>query len=483
MKRESHDVVVLGGGISGLTVARDLHRAGVDVCLLEAGRSVGGCIRTERRDGFLLEKGPFNVIVRDPAFEDLLAELSNEITIVCASSRARKRYIYRGGRLLRVPTNPLSLLTTPLLGFGARLRVLRGLFASRAGTDQEETIEQVAVRRFGTQFSDTFVSAMIAGIFAGDIRRLSLQACFPKVAQVDRQAGSLIGYGLKSVLGPKRGGRKKGRRRWRGLVSIDGGLGALTEAMGRELGEARIAGARAECVRRVEDDYEVDYRAGDNDPMTTSCRCLVLAVPAGEAARLLEPLLPRAAESLATVRTSSLTVLNLGYRAADVAHPLNGFGFLVPHDEPDFPLMGVLWSDTIFPHHAPNGHRLIRVFIGGARDPGAASRPEAELISTAKSAIRDLLGITGEPVLTDLCRHPNAIPQYEIGHTQRIEKLESIIATSPNLYLAGNYLRGVSLNDCVREGRNTASRIIEESADGGVEPSQKNRAVPACAAG
>ena len=167
MEGGTRDVVVVGGGVSGLTLAWHLKRAGVDVCLLEAEVQVGGCTRSEVRDGFLLEKGPFNVIVRDRAFEGLLDGLSDRVKVVTADKSARKRYIYRHGRLHLVPTNPVSLLTTGLLSFGGRLRLMSGMLWSRRGGDREETIEQVAIRRFGRDVSDTMISAVMAGIFAG----------------------------------------------------------------------------------------------------------------------------------------------------------------------------------------------------------------------------------------------------------------------------------------------------------------------------
>jgi oxygen-dependent protoporphyrinogen oxidase len=189
-----------------------------------------------------------------------------------------------------------------------------------------------------------------------------------------------------------------------------------------------------------------------------------MAAPAAEAGRLLEPLVPEARTITASIESASLVVLNLGFRRVDIGHPLNGFGFLVPHNEPDFPLMGVLWADSIFPHHAPAGHRLIRVFIGGAHDPGAVDRPDEELLSTAIDALRDLLQTSGKPTLVDVCRHQAAVPQYHIGHTRKIERLRAAVAQRPGLWVIGNYLEGVSLNDCVRLATSAANELSRSSA-------------------
>jgi len=460
MADNMRDVVVVGGGISGLTAAWHLKKAGLDVALIEAADKVGGCTKTERRDGFLLEKGPFNVIVRSSAFEDLIAGVADRVNVVTASSDARARYIYRGGRLVQVPTNPISLLTTPLLSFGARLRLMRGLLWSGRASAEEETMEQVATRRFGRQVSDNMVSAVIAGIFAGDIRKLSLRACFPTIGRADREARSMIGYGLTAPFRSRGRKKPKRKRRWRGLVSIDGGLGAMMDALAEPLGDGLITNAKTTALRHENGAYAVDYD-GPGGTETTRARRVVLSPPVQEASRLVAPLVPEAAEEMDAVESASLVVLNLGFRSADVGHPMRGYGFLVPHTETAFPLLGVLWADSIFPHHAPEGHRLMRVFVGGARQPELVGRSNDELLALSMENLRSLLQITGDPVLVDVCRYERAIPQYQRGHLERCERIRSAIATRPGLHLAGNYMGGVSLNDCVRSATTVAESMLQ----------------------
>jgi len=492
MNATDREVIVVGGGISGLTAAWRLKQAGVSVRLLERALRVGGCTTTERRDGFLLEKGPFNVMVRDPSFEALLGELSDEVAVVSASPAARRRYIYRGGRLQTVPSNPLTLLTTGLLSVGGKCRLLSGLLWSRRAEGVEETIEQAAVRRFGREAADRIVSATIAGIFAGDIRKLSLSACFPSVGRVDAEARSLIGFGLRAAF------RKKGsghRRRWRGLVSIDGGLGAVCESLARRLGGDLQVNASVRAIRPTGDGYDIECESAtgeaslsseqsDGAPRTLKCRHLVIASPAAETGRLLVPLAPQAAAELGAIESASLAVLNLGFRSRDVGHPLDGFGFLVPHDERDFPLMGVLWADSVFPHHAPPDHRLVRVFVGGPRDPQAVDRSDDELVATALGALRGVLRLGGDPVLTDVSRYSGAIPQYHVGHMERIARVRRAVAARPGLHLVGNYLEGVSLNDCVRLATRVAGELIRtatvrERPD--AQPNELPMPAPECA--
>ena len=457
------DVVVVGAGISGLTAAWRLKKAGIDVLLLEASSEVGGCARTERRDGFLVEKGPFNVMVRDRAFEQLLEDVSADVKVIPADRAARSRFIYHRGRLLVVPTNPAALVSTRLLSLRGRCRLLRGLmFSPRAG-DGEETIEQAAARRFGQEVSDRIVSAAVSGIFAGDIRRLSFRACFPSVRRIDSTTRSLLAYGFKSAISAVQTTKAASRRKWRGLISFEGGVGALTTTLGRRLALNLVCDCGVEEVRHRTGVYELTCRTSDGRPRNFRCRRLVVGSPVVETARIIGGMLPDAADILTSIESASLVVLSLGYREADIGHPMTGYGFLVPQDEQDFPLLGVLWADSIFPQHAPPDHRLIRVFIGGARDPGAVDRSDAELLATATNALRDLLRLCGEPVLVDVCRYRAAIPQYHLGHVEKIQRLYDVIGQQSGLHLIGNFLAGVSLNDCVRLAAETVDRLIATS--------------------
>ncbi len=471
MNEKLHDVVVVGGGISGLTAAWRLKHAGVDVQLLEAASKVGGCAGTERRDGFLLEKGPFNIIVRDPAFQTLLTEFADTLDIVSASRDARKRFIYRNGRLHAVPTNPVSLATTGLLSAAGKARLIAGLVASRRPCG-EETIGQSATRRFGQQVSDNMVSAVIAGIFAGDVHRLSLKACFPGAHQIDCDMRSPIGFALSKIV--SRRSKPAFKRRWKGLVSLRRGLGELADTIGQRLGSGLLRDCTVTGIRHLhnqqsedpdksanENAFEVDYVRPDGETSTVRCRRLVLASPAHVTGRLLHPLAPAATDLLNGINCASLVVVNLGFRRADVGHPLNGFGFLVPGNEPDFPLLGTLWADTIFPHHASPDSRLIRVFIGGSRDPAAIDRSDDALRTTAIEPLRQLLDIRNDPVLVDICRFRNAIPQNHVGHAETINSLRAAVEHLPGLHLIGNYLEGVSINDCVRLATTEAERIAD----------------------
>lgn len=453
---ENCDILTIGAGISGLTAAWKLHQAGRDVRVIELDRNTGGYMQSEFRDGYLLEKGPFNVIVRDEAFESLLDDLADDVNVVSASKSAgRRRFVLRHDHLLDVPSNPLTLMTSPLLSFAARLRLLRGLLFSSPGTDQD-SIDEVAARRFGPEVADTFISAMVSGILAGDSRKLHLKSCFPKLARIDRNTRSPLGFALMKAVTGKMNYRK---RKWRGLISFDKGLGSLPAAIARRLGSRLITSARVKSLESNAIGYTAHIQLQESQS-TILCREVILATSLFPAASLLSDLAPKVSELIESIDTTSLVVLNLGFDAKTIDHPLDGYGFLVPRSEKDIPLLGVLFADSVFPQHAPEGERLLRVFMGGSRDPDAARRSDEDLLAIAMPHLQRILGISSAPTLIDICRSPGAIPQYTTGHDTKIEQLRSLLSQLPGVHLAGNYLEGVSINDCIRHASQLAQELI-----------------------
>jgi oxygen-dependent protoporphyrinogen oxidase len=460
--RSRRDVIVVGGGISGLVTAWRLKRSGAAVTLLESDATVGGCIQTEHRDGLLLEKGPFNVLVRDESFHELLEACRDDVALVRASEAAKQRFIFRRGALHAVPTSPPRLVRTPLLSAGGKLRLLRGLLWSRPAAGEDATISEAASRRLGVEVADTFVSSIVAGVFGGDSRRLSLSACFPTIGTFDAEARSPLFGGVAMMRKRRKAARAEGRapRPRLGLISFERGLGGITDWLGRQLGSDLVTGCRVESIVPI-DDGDGGYAVRCRDAAQEHAgRALVLATAKQPAAELLRPLAAPAAELLDTIDSASLVVLNLAFPRERIEHPMQGYGYLVPQNEPDVPVMGVLWADSAFPHHAPETHRLLRVFMGGPRDPNAVDRDDDELLRTARAALDGLLGIDGEPTFVDVCRWPRAIPQYHVGHRRRLERLAEAIDHLPRLHLVGNYLTGVSVNDCVRDATRAADAVL-----------------------
>ena len=478
------DTLIVGGGIGGLTAAWRLAKAGRDVMLVEASDHVGGAVRTVRREGFLLEQGPFNVIVRAPALAELLADVADAAPVIPANKAVgRNRFVLFDGRLRKVPGSPVDLAKSDLLTAAGKARLLRGLAWSSPSDDAEETVDAAARRRFGPEVADRVVSAVTTGIYAADSKLLSLAACFPSVAAWDETGHSPLGR----MLGRLAKRKPTQPDRPRGLISVAGGLGAVPEALAARLGAERVrVGCSVERVERIDRGFTVSMNRNKpasepkaktrvlpsgEEPASSflceaasgeeivECRNLILSVGASAAAALMDDLAPDASQTIRRMTASSMVVLNLAYRAADVGHALDGYGFLVPHTDADCPLLGVLFADSVFPHHAPAGVRLLRAFVGGTRDPAAIHRPDGELIDRTTAALREILGVCGGPALVDLVRWPDAVPLYAPGHVGRVETIRRAAAAVPGLHLLGNYLAGVSVNDVVRRAAEVADSV------------------------
>jgi protoporphyrinogen/coproporphyrinogen III oxidase len=447
-------VVVVGGGITGLAAAFTLQdeaaRAGqpLDLTVLEAGPCAGGHVQTTRVDGFLIEAGPNGFLSREPHTLALIEGLGLTARLVEARPEARRRYILRGGRLCRVPDGPATLVTSPALSWRAKLRLLGEPFAA-AASDPDESVYAFAVRRLGRETADMLVDAAVAGISAGDPRRLSVAAQFPRLAEMERTHGSLLRAMFART--PKPPGAPPGPAR---LLSFDDGLGVLTGALARRLGRSLRLNAAARALDRTGDGWQVSL--GNGDAVTADH--IVLAVPARRAAPMVEPLDDALAGALAAFEYTGLTVVVLGYRAADVPRPLDGYGYLATSPE-RLATLGVVFESSMFAGRAPQGTVLLRVMLGGSRRPELVDGSEDEALRLAQRELAPVLGVVAPPLVTAVYRWPAAIAQYTIGHRGRRECVERSVARHAGLAICGTSYDGVSLNDAVKSGRLAATGV------------------------
>lgn len=436
-----YDTIIVGAGISGLVAAWRLKQAGRDVLVVDASDRPGGVIRTREVDGFLFEQGPNSVRMTDD-LEALARELGIEEEIVYGEPRA-PRYLFHGGRLVTAPMGPASLLKTPLLSKRAKLRVLGEPLARRAPRDESEpTIEAFITRRLGREVHDVLVSAFISGVYAGDTSRLSAEAVFPKLVEMEREHGSLARGAIAAFRARKREPGPRPKRRPLTIASFASGLGRLPERLGEALGEALALNAPVEAIERAGDRFVV-HAGGE----AREAREVVVATDAGAASRLLAPLSPRAAELLDAIEHPPLASVTLAYERDEVAHDCTGFGFLAPRGE-GLRTLGGIFPSSLFPGRAPDGWRSFTCFIGGATDPGVAALDDDAIVEQVAADLERAVGATGEPRVLAVARWPRAIPQYTLGHTGRIAEVEREAATA-GVRLLGNYLHGVSVGDCV----------------------------------
>ena len=455
---ERVDVVVIGGGISGLAAAGRLRELGRSVLLLEQGDRIGGLMRSERVDGFLFEHGPTSLMTHHPEIFSLCERLGLADRQVDANRFARRRYLMKDGRLCPLPLGPIDFVRTGIWSAGAKLRLLAEPLIPRMRGDQEESVAQFVTRRLGRELLDYGFDPFVSGVYAGDPERLSMQSTFSRLVEWERERGSIVMGALSTQMTGRRPKNASERPMKRQLFSFRDGVAELPSAMGRVLGEGLRTGSRVVRLQTQSDGWSVDveeaggarqYRAG----------AIMLASPAAAAAALLEPFAPQASRALESVPYAPIAVAFLGFRRADVGHPLDGFGCLLPRREGS-QLLGSLWSSTIFPGRAPEGMVALTNYLGGAKRPEMIEREEAELVAVTLEELRRWLGVTGAPVLARVARWPRAIPQYVIGHAARLKAIEQSIEKWPTLTLIGNYLRGVSVPDCILQARAAADRVI-----------------------
>ena len=447
-------VVVAGAGITGLAAAFTLRLlaarrgCGIDLVVLDAAEAAGGHARTISEDGFLVERGPHGFLDRGTETLELIDELDLRPRLVEASPAARRRFILKGGVLLPVPESPPALLASRALGWRAKLRLFGEPWAAAPPVDRDETVFEFAERRLGREAAETFVDTAVAGISAGDSRALSVRSQFPVLKEWERDYGSL----LKAMLKRKSTGRPR-------LLSFDRGLGTLTSALADRLNGAIRAGARIERLERANSAWQLHLSSGS----TLTADHVVCALPSHAAARVMGGFDRELAIPLAAIPYADISVVALAYRAAALARPLDGYGYLVTRDE-GLATLGVLCESTIFPHRAPEGTVLLRVMLGGARRPEVGALADEAVAALARQEASKVLGIAGPPLQQWVCRWPAGIAQYTVGHDARASEVRRLSASYRGLHICGTAYDGVSFNDAIASARRTAKQVAEDLA-------------------
>ncbi|MBC6612677.1 protoporphyrinogen oxidase [Hymenobacter sp. BT507] len=436
-------IAIIGGGISGLTVAWYLQQAGVAYDLFEANNRAGGTIRTQPTDGYLLETGPNSLQLSDD-LRDLVQDLGLTEQLRDTAAVSANRYVLRNGRYRKLPGKPQQLLFDGFFSLKARYHILRELSRPAAPTDPNETLAGFIRRRFDQELVDYALNPFISGIYAGDPEQLLLHKTFPQLAALEQAHGSVL-----------KGFAKSGSGQRRRIVSLQGGLQTLTDTLTQRLVHYHSNQAINSIARQPDGTYQLSTSV---EAMPTPYSAVVLALPAYAAAALLKPLFAPEAAALANVYYPPMAAVYSSYPREAVTHPLDGFGALHPKKENRY-AAGSVWTTSLFSDRAPAGEVLFTTFVGGAQYEEQARQPEAAQKAAVHQELSQLYGIEGQPTWQFRYYWERAIPQFDT----RIVPAHAAAATlaEHRIYTAANWLAGVGVPDCIRHARKLSRQLID----------------------
>jgi oxygen-dependent protoporphyrinogen oxidase len=452
------DVAIIGAGITGLAAAYELSRRGVSVAVFESSARAGGLIRTERDDGFTIEAGADSLLVSKPAGVALVRELGLETEMLRV--RTPGAFVLRGRRLHRLPSPSLlglpltwrALGSYDLLPWHARLRLALEPRVPRRTSADDESVASFFRRRFGPDTVDLIAQPLLGGIHAGDIEQLSMQSLFPRLLELERTQGSVLG---KTGTAPFSGEEKRGQPPFSPFVSLRGGMSTLVDALFRALPEGTVHfNSPVERVERLTGGWHLFGKGASH-----AARAVVFAAPAYLVGRLIAPLDAEAADLCTRVPYVSTASVALAWPRAAVAHPLDGTGFVVARRHSDVRITAATWVSSKWESRAPDNAVLIRAFLGGAHDPHAVDLTDEEMANVVRTDLESVLGITAPPSLVRVFRWRDAGAQHTVGHLARVEAIETRLGAVGGLYVAGSGFRSVGIPDCVADARRVAAAI------------------------
>lgn len=475
-------VVIIGGGIAGLAAAYSLreHQGGgppFEIVILEKNDRLGGNIRTERTNGFLIEGGPDCFLSEKPWAMELCKRVGLSDKLLATNEAYRKTYVLSGGKLhvlpegviLMVPTKIMPLAYSTLISWPGKLRMAAELFIPKKKDDKDETLGSFVRRRLGREVLDKIAEPLVAGVHAGDPETMSVRSSFPKFVQLEAEHGSLIRGMLKKMALMKKSsaGAAKGtgpKKRVTMFMTLRDGLSELIETLSASLSKSpdnKIrTGVKVASVAKKEKGYTVSIEGGEE----IEAASVIVAAPAWVAASVLKSLDPGLEKELLSIPYVSTATISLGYRKSDIKHPMDGFGFVVPKTE-GRRIMAASWVSRKFDHRAPVGSVLIRCFVGGSKNAELVSVDDKEMVRMVRQELKEIMGIEAEPVVARVFKWNASMPQYTVGHEERIASIEARVARYPSLFITGSAYHGIGISDSVRNGEIVAKKALHAIKD------------------
>ncbi len=451
-----NSVAIIGAGITGLTAAFRLKQKGIPIAVYEAGNRPGGVIQSIRQNGYLAECGPNTCLETSPKVTDLIRDAGLESRKRYTDPNAEARYLVRGGKPISMPASAAGFFATSLFSPGAKLRLFREPFVRRSDSNVEESVAEFVIRRLGHEFLDYAINPLVAGVYAGDPAKLSVKHAFPKLHALEQKYGSLIKGQFLGARERKRSGEvsKQNAKKF----SFDEGLQVLTDGLAAKLGTDLHLRTSVTAVERTGDSWTVTTKSEAGE--TQREHSAVLYVAPAYKFKDITFKTDGAVDSmpLAEVYYPPVTSIVMGFRREDVEHPCSGFGALIPEVE-GFNILGVIFSSSLFPDRAPQGHLTLTCYVGGCRNPKLALEDKNKLREFVLKDLNRLLGVKGTPTFEHYFVYPKAIPQYVVGYGKVKETMNRIESASPGFFFAGHYRDGISLADSIISGDNIAEKI------------------------
>ncbi|MEZ5360326.1 MAG: protoporphyrinogen oxidase [Candidatus Zixiibacteriota bacterium] len=448
-------VAIIGGGISGLSALHFLkHRFGntCEAVLFEKEQRLGGTIGTDRKDGFVSDWGPNGFLDKVPLTLQLVAELGADDLLDPANPKADKRFIYRNNRLHEIGASPQKFLASPLLSIGGRIRVCSEPVIKQRRSEDDESVFDFAARRIGREAAETLIVPMVSGIYGGDAKKLSLKACFPIMRQMEDQYGSLF----KAMMAKKKERKSNGGPAGPGgrLTSFKTGLYQIIERIEEKYRDSIRTGIEVTSIEKDGSRFRIGFKFNESDMFDA----VICATPSFAASDLIKQLDARLADTLSLIPYASISVVCLGFHRDDIRHPLDGFGFLIPRTE-GVRILGSIWTSSIFSGRSPQGMLQLRTMIGGATDPEAVHLSDKELVAITHGELTRILGISKAPSYVNIFKWPQGIPQFVMGHPDRVKQIDNFQQQYRGLFFTGNAYDGIGLNDCVVRSEKAVTQI------------------------
>jgi len=457
--KSAPSAIVIGGGISGLATAWWLHRASINVTVLEREEKLGGTMRTDRHRGWLVETGPNSALETTPLFKTLFADIGLDDEVVYANEVGDNRYILRDGTLHALPMKPGAFLKSKLWSTGGKLRLLKEPFVGRA--DREETIAEFVERRLGREFLDYAINPFVAGVYAGNPEQLSVRAAFPKLYALEEKYGGLIKGQIRGRRERQaRAEKSKDRAR---MFTFRSGMQVFPETLGHALGKRVMTNAKIQRIEKVKKGRATRFVVTGSKgkrKLRLEADAVVSAIPSYATAALIAPHDRPLADSLRNIYYPPVVEVFLGFRSSDINRQLDGFGFLVPVKEKRN-ILGTIWSSSLFPGRAPQGNVALTTFVGGSRQPELTGESDDRLISLVTKELSSIMGVSGRPAYSQIARWQRAIPQYNLGHLSVVQRMERFEQEHPGIFISGNFRGGISVGDCVIRSEVVANRVQE----------------------